>query len=135
MIHHQHYFPVVDEHGKLKPAFLAVTNIEVERPELIARNSERVLTARLRDAQFFWDADRKVPLDARLERLDTILFHKKLGSYRAEGGAARDAGRAGSPPSALGRPRRRRQRRDAPAGWPRPTSPPTWFASSPSCRA
>ncbi len=82
MIHHQHYFPVVDDHGKLKPAFLAVTNVEVERPELISRNAERVLTARLRDAQFFWNADRKVTLDARLERLDTILFHKKLGSYR-----------------------------------------------------
>jgi glycyl-tRNA synthetase beta chain len=82
MIHHQHYFPVVDDHGKLKPAFLAVTNVEVERPELISRNAERVLTARLRDAQFFWSADRKVTLDARLERLDTILFHKKLGSYR-----------------------------------------------------
>ncbi len=82
MIHHQHYFPIVDDHGKLKPAFLAVTNVEVERPELISRNAERVLTARLRDAQFFWNADRKVTLDARLERLDTILFHKKLGSYR-----------------------------------------------------
>ena len=37
MIHHQHYFPVVDDHGKLKPAFLAVTNVEVERPELISQ--------------------------------------------------------------------------------------------------
>jgi glycyl-tRNA synthetase beta chain len=82
MIHHQHYFPVTDEAGKLKPAFLAVTNIEAERPELIARNSERVLTARLRDARFFWDADRKVPLEDRIARLDTILFHKKLGTYR-----------------------------------------------------
>ena len=45
MIHHQHYFPVTDEAGKLKPAFLAVTNVAAERPELIARNSERVLTA------------------------------------------------------------------------------------------
>lgn len=84
MIHHQHYFPVVDEHGKLKAAFLAVTNVEVERPELISRNSERVLTARLRDAQFFWNADRKVTLDDRIGRLDTILFHKKLGSYKAK---------------------------------------------------
>jgi glycyl-tRNA synthetase beta chain len=84
MIHHQHYFPVVDEHGRLKPAFLAVTNIEVERPELISRNAERVLTARLRDAQFFWAADRAVPLDQRLARLETILFHKRLGSYRAK---------------------------------------------------
>jgi glycyl-tRNA synthetase beta chain len=84
MIHHQHYFPVTDETGKLKPAFLAVTNIAPERPELIARNSERVLAARLRDARFFWDADRKVPLEGRIARLDTILFHKKLGTYRAK---------------------------------------------------
>ena len=84
MIHHQHYFPVVDDHGKLKAAFLAVTNVEVERPELISRNSERVLTARLRDAQFFWNADRAVTLESRIPRLDTILFHKKLGSYKAK---------------------------------------------------
>ncbi len=82
MIHHQHYFPVVDEDGKLKPAFLAVINMQAEKPEIIARNSERVLTARLRDARFFWDGDRKTSLDARIDRLATILFHKKLGSYR-----------------------------------------------------
>ena len=82
MIHHQHYFPVVDEEGKLKPAFLAVTNTQAEKPEIIARNSERVLTARLRDARFFWDADRKATLESRIDRLGTILFHKKLGSYR-----------------------------------------------------
>ncbi len=84
MIHHQHYFPVVDENGKLKAAFLAVTNVEVDRPELISRNSERVLTARLRDAQFFWNADREVPLESRIERLDTVLFHAKVGSYKAK---------------------------------------------------
>ena len=82
MIHHQHYFPVVDEEGRLKPAFLAVTNMQAERPEIIARNSERVLTARLRDARFFWDEDRKATLESRIGRLSTILFHKKLGSYR-----------------------------------------------------
>jgi glycyl-tRNA synthetase beta chain len=82
MIHHQHYFPVVDEEGKLKPAFLAVTNMHSEKPEIIARNSERVLAARLRDARFFYDDDRKATLASRIERLSTILFHKKLGSYR-----------------------------------------------------
>jgi glycyl-tRNA synthetase beta chain len=82
MIHHQHYFPVVDDEGRLKPAFLAVTNTQAEKPEVIARNSERVLTARLRDARFFWDEDRKEPLESRVPRLATILFHKKLGSYR-----------------------------------------------------
>src|SRR6187455_3330486 len=82
MIHHQLYFPVVDEEGKLKPAFLAVTNMQAEKPEIIARNSERVLTARLRDARFFYDEDRKATLESRIDRLSTILFHKKLGSYR-----------------------------------------------------
>ncbi|MBI2828829.1 MAG: glycine--tRNA ligase subunit beta [Acidobacteria bacterium] len=82
MMHYQHYFPVVDEEGKLKPAFLAVTNTEPEKPEIIARNAERVLIARLRDAQFFWDEDREATLESRIARLSTILFHKKLGSYR-----------------------------------------------------
>lgn len=82
MIHHQHWFPVTDEAGGLKPAFLAVTNAAPERPELISRNAERVLTARLRDARFFWDADRSVPLADRVPRLETILFHKRLGTYR-----------------------------------------------------
>ncbi len=82
MIHHQHYFPVVDEDGKLKPAFLAVTNMEAEKPEIIARNSERVLTARLRDARFFYDGDRQATLESRIDRLSTILFHKKLGTYK-----------------------------------------------------
>jgi glycyl-tRNA synthetase beta chain len=56
--------------------------MQPEKPEIISRNSERVLTARLRDARFFWDEDRKAPLESRIDRLATILFHKKLGSYR-----------------------------------------------------
>jgi glycyl-tRNA synthetase beta chain len=81
MIHHQHNFPVVDETGRLKPAFLVVTNTDAGNEKAVARNYERVLTARLRDARFFWDADRNVRLDERIERLNTIRFHKKLGSY------------------------------------------------------
>lgn len=84
MIHHQHFFPVVDDTGKLKPAFLAVTNTQPENERAIARNAERVVTARLRDARFFWDADRRTRLEARVDRLDTILFHKKLGTYQAK---------------------------------------------------
>ena len=82
MIHHQHYFPVVDEEGRLKPAFLAVTNMQAERPEIIARNSERVLTARLRDARFFWDEDRKV--DARVAGRTAVddPLSQEAGSYR-----------------------------------------------------
>jgi glycyl-tRNA synthetase beta chain len=82
MIHHQHNFPVVDEHGHLKPAFLAVTNTDAANEKNVSRNYERVLTARLRDARFFWDADLKEKLEDRVARLETIRFHKKLGSYR-----------------------------------------------------
>jgi glycyl-tRNA synthetase beta chain len=82
LIHHQHYFPVESEDGRLKNAFLAVINTEPDNERTIARNAERVVTARLRDARFFWEADRKIPLQSRIARLGTLLFHKKLGSYQ-----------------------------------------------------
>ncbi len=82
LIHHQHYFPVESEDGRLKNAFLAVINTEPDNERTIARNAERVVTARLRDARFFWEADRKVSLEARIERLSTVLFHKKVGTYK-----------------------------------------------------
>lgn len=81
MIHHQHFFPVVGDRGQILPVFLAVLNMQPEQPEGIARNLERVLTARLRDAQFFFAADRRQPLAAHAERLSTVLFHTRLGSY------------------------------------------------------
>jgi glycyl-tRNA synthetase beta chain len=84
LVHHQHYFPVMTDGGELKEAFLAVVNTQPSDERLIAKNAERVVTARLRDARFFWDADRKIKLEERLERLHTVVFHKKLkdGSYR-----------------------------------------------------
>jgi glycyl-tRNA synthetase beta chain len=84
MIHHQHFFPVANAAGKLMPAFLAVTNTQPDNARLISRNCERVLTARLRDARFFFDADRGATLESRLPRLKTLLFHKKLGSYHSK---------------------------------------------------
>jgi len=84
MIHHQHFFPVVNDHGQLLPAFLAVVNTEPDDSRIIARNLERTLVARLRDARFFWDDDCRTTLEDRLPRLDTVLFHKRLGSYRAK---------------------------------------------------
>jgi glycyl-tRNA synthetase beta chain len=82
LVHHQHWFPVVDDAGKLKEAFLAVVNTQPQDERVIAKNAERVVTARLRDAKFFWESDRRIPLESRLERLHTVLFHKKVGSYR-----------------------------------------------------
>jgi glycyl-tRNA synthetase beta chain len=84
LVHHQHYFPVVDDAGRLKNAFLAVTNTDSANEKTVARNAERVVTARLRDARFFWEADRRITLEDRVDRLETILFHKKLGTYRAK---------------------------------------------------
>jgi glycyl-tRNA synthetase beta chain len=82
LVHHQHYFPVVTDGGELKEAFLAVVNTRPADERVIAKNAERVVTARLRDARFFWESDRKTTLESRLDRLHTLLFHKKLGSYR-----------------------------------------------------
>src|SRR4051812_26232663 len=82
LVHHQHYFPVLTDKGELKEAFLAVVNTQPSDERLIAKNAERVVTARLRDAKFFWDADRRTTLEDRRERLHTIVFHKKLGGYR-----------------------------------------------------
>jgi glycyl-tRNA synthetase beta chain len=81
MIHHQHFFPVNSDQGKLLPVFLAVLNMQPDQPEIVSRNMERVLAARLRDAQFFYQSDRQQPLAEHQQRLDTVLFHKKIGTY------------------------------------------------------
>jgi glycyl-tRNA synthetase beta chain len=93
MIHHQHFFPITGDQGKLLPVFLAVLNMEPDQPEIVSRNMERVLTARLRDAQFFYQSDRQQPLAEHQRRLDTVLFHKKIGTYlqKSERVAARAA--------------------------------------------
>ncbi len=81
MIHHQHFFPLVSSQGTLLPVFLAVLNMEPEKPELVARNLERVLTARLRDARFFWESDRAQTLEHHRDRLATVAFHQGMGSF------------------------------------------------------
>ena len=83
LVHHQHFFPVVTDDGELKEAFLAVVNTQPADERLIAKNAERVVTARLRDAQVF--LGRGSPHPARRSPstgCDTLVFHKKLGSYR-----------------------------------------------------
>lgn len=86
LIHHQHFFPVVSSNGALMPAFLAVTNTQPGNDRGIAVNAGRVVTARLRDARFFWDTDRQAGLEARLSRLEGLAFHKTLGSYAQKTG-------------------------------------------------
>jgi glycyl-tRNA synthetase beta chain len=79
---HQKYFAVRDPaSGKLAAHFVAVANIEAkDGGAAIAAGNARVLSARLNDARFFWDEDRKVPLEQRLEKLKGVTFHAKLGT-------------------------------------------------------
>ncbi|HVN33794.1 MAG TPA: glycine--tRNA ligase subunit beta [Casimicrobiaceae bacterium] len=80
MQQNQKYFALADSHGKLLPRFLLVANLETRDPAAIVEGNERVLRARLADARFFFDQDRKTPLAARVPRLATIVYHNKLGT-------------------------------------------------------
>ena len=80
MISHQKYFPVVNEEGKLLPYFIAVSNTRPRNIEVVAKGNERVLRARLADASFFFEEDKKVPLEARVESLKKVVFHTLLGT-------------------------------------------------------
>jgi len=80
MMDHQKYFYLVNNNGALLPAFITVSNISSTAPEKVLTGNERVLQARLSDAQFFWEQDKQQPLASRAERLDNLLFHVKLGS-------------------------------------------------------
>jgi glycyl-tRNA synthetase beta chain len=79
---HQKYFAVRDPAtGKLAPHFLVVANIAAEDGgKVIAAGNAKVLSARLSDARFFWDEDRKSGFDAWLEKLSGVTFHAKLGT-------------------------------------------------------
>jgi glycyl-tRNA synthetase beta chain len=79
---HQKYFAVRNPvTGKLAPHFLTVANIEAaDGGKEIARGNGKVLSARLNDARFFWDEDRKVTLEQRLKKLTGVTFHAKLGT-------------------------------------------------------
>jgi len=77
---HQRYFPVVDAMGKLLPYFIAITNIRSKDMAPIREGNERVLRARLSDASFFYQDDRRVPLADRVPRLRQIIFHERLGT-------------------------------------------------------
>jgi glycyl-tRNA synthetase beta chain len=76
---HQRYFGVRAKDGRLMPRYLAVVNT-AENPENVRRGNDRVMRARLSDAKFFYDEDRKTSLAARRARLDGIVFHKRLGT-------------------------------------------------------
>jgi glycyl-tRNA synthetase beta chain len=80
MREHQKYFAVVDGQGKLMPCFVAVNNTEARDMALVTTGHERVLRARLSDAQFFFLADIEQKMDDWRDRLKGVLFQAKLGS-------------------------------------------------------
>lgn len=80
MISHQKYFPIVNAEGKLLPYFIAVSNTNPRDLGVVAKGNERVLRARLADASFFFEEDKKVPLEDRVESLKKVVFHTLLGT-------------------------------------------------------
>ncbi len=81
MKEHQGFFSVRDKKsGTLAPHFIAVANSELKNMSLIRRGNERVLAARLADAQFFFNEDQKVTLEERAKKLNGVTFHHRLGT-------------------------------------------------------
>ena len=76
----QKYFPVKSARGELLPHFITISNIASSNPESVQSGNERVIRPRLADAQFFWEQDRKNPLESRIVDLSSIIFQNKLGT-------------------------------------------------------
>jgi glycyl-tRNA synthetase beta chain len=76
----QKYFPLLDGAGRLTNRFLVVSNITPADPAAVVGGNERVVRPRLADAKFFYDQDRRLPLEARVSGLEKMVYHNKLGS-------------------------------------------------------
>jgi len=90
MKEHQGFFSLVGKDDKLLSKFIAVTNTPWGNTTLITKGNERVLSARLKDAQYFFQEDEKLPLHERVAALDGVMFHKKLGTMRQKVERVRD---------------------------------------------
>lgn len=77
---HQRYFSIVDANGGLLPGFITINNTLTEDPSVVVKGNERVLRARLSDARFFFEEDKKVRLDERVEALKKVVYQQKLGT-------------------------------------------------------
>jgi glycyl-tRNA synthetase beta chain len=81
LVHHQKYVPL-ELDGRAAAAFAAVINTDAQEAAAIVRGMERVVVARLRDAAFFFEEDRRRPLADRIAELEGVTFHRGLGSYK-----------------------------------------------------
>jgi len=77
---HQRYFSIVDGEGKLMPGFITINNTLAPDPSVVVKGNERVLRARLSDARFFFEEDKKTKLDERVEGLKKVVYQQKLGT-------------------------------------------------------
>lgn len=77
---HQRYFPVKDKQGNLLANFVAVRNGDHRHLETVARGNEKVLRARLADADFFYTEDQKLNIDEAAKKLESIVYHEKIGT-------------------------------------------------------
>jgi len=77
---HQKYFHLVDAQGKLMPNFITIANIESKDPVQVIAGNERVIRPRLSDAAFFFETDRKTPLEQRVAKLGSVVFQQQLGT-------------------------------------------------------
>jgi glycyl-tRNA synthetase beta chain len=80
MQQNQRYFPLAGSDGKLANRFLVVSNLATDDPKNIIAGNERVLRARLADAKFFYEQDKKKTLESRVPQLANVVYHNKLGS-------------------------------------------------------
>jgi glycyl-tRNA synthetase beta chain len=76
----QRYFPLYDNSGKLLPDFIVISNIKSRDESRVREGNERVIRPRFADAAFFWEQDKKQPLETFNERLKTVVFQNKLGT-------------------------------------------------------
>src|SRR5205085_10306017 len=78
---HQKYFPLLEPSSeKLLPHFLLVSNLQTDDASNVVQGNERVLRARLSDAKFFYDQDRKIRLEDRVPQLAHVVYHNRLGT-------------------------------------------------------
>ena len=77
---HQKCFYLVDKKGKLLPKFITISNLQSKDPSKVVEGYERVIRPRLADARFFYETDKKLSLESRLQQLNTVIFQEKLGT-------------------------------------------------------
>lgn len=78
---HQKYIPILKVDGTLLPYFVIVSNTKVRDPQVVINGNSKVIRARFSDAEYYFEKDKTIPLESRLESLKKMVFQDKLGSY------------------------------------------------------